>query len=136
MTEHERLIEVLNKQSYPSPLLCDKNCKYAHLPTCYPERVADHLLANKCHILPCDIGDTVYTNCRMQGWYFREKDKPYAAKIVFIGLNGVDNFMNVDLPLPVAPIMPSLPPFFSETEIFLRLSFLPRYENETLSNEI
>jgi hypothetical protein len=58
--------------------------------------VADYLLANKCHSLPCDIGDTVYTNCRMQGWYFREKDKPYEAKIVFIGLNGVDNFMNVD----------------------------------------
>lgn len=61
-----------------------------------PGYIADHLLANKCHSLPCDIGDTVYTNCRMQGWYFREKDKPYKAKIVFVGLNGVDNFMNVD----------------------------------------
>ena len=60
------------------------------------DKFADYLLANKCHSLPCDIGDTVYTNCRMQGWYFREKDKPYKAKIVFIGLNGVDNFMNVD----------------------------------------
>ena len=96
MTERERLIELLNKQSCPSPLLCDKNCKYAHLESCYADRVADHLIANKCHSLPCDIGDTVYTNCSMQGWYFREKDKPYAAKIVFIGLNGVDNFMNVD----------------------------------------
>ena len=96
MTERERFIGLLNKQSCPSPLLCDKNCKYSHLESCYAERVADHLLVNKCHSLPCDIGDTVYTNCRMQGWYFREKDKPYEAKIVFIGLNGVDNFMNVD----------------------------------------
>ena len=62
----------------------------------FAEDIANILLANKCHSLPCDVGDTVYTNCRMKGWYFREKDKPYEAKIVFIGLNGVDNFMNVD----------------------------------------
>lgn len=52
MTEREKLIELLNKQSCPSPLLCDKNCKYAHLQTCYPERVADHLLANEVGFVP------------------------------------------------------------------------------------
>ena len=46
--------------------------------------------------LPCIIGDTIYTNVSKQGWYFKEKNKPYAAKIVFIGINGVDDFMNVD----------------------------------------
>jgi hypothetical protein len=37
--------------------------------------------------LPCAVGDTVYTNTAMQGWYYRDKDRPYSAKIVFIGLN-------------------------------------------------
>ncbi len=46
--------------------------------------------------LPCKVGDTVYTNTSMQGWYFRKENRPYEAKIVFIGINGVDNYMNVD----------------------------------------
>lgn len=46
--------------------------------------------------LPCAVGDTVYTNCSMQGWYFRKENKPYAAKVVFVGINGVDNYINVD----------------------------------------
>lgn len=46
--------------------------------------------------LPCAVGDTVYTNCSMQGWYFRQKNRPYVAKIVFIGLNGIDNYINID----------------------------------------
>jgi hypothetical protein len=47
--------------------------------------------------LPCDIGQEVYTNMSMQGWYMRKKDRPYKAKVVFIGINGVDDFMNVKL---------------------------------------
>lgn len=38
-------------------------------------------------VLPCKVGDTVWTNFAMSGWYFRDKDKPYAAKVVFVGLN-------------------------------------------------
>lgn len=45
--------------------------------------------------LPCTIGDILYTNFAVQGWYFREKNKPYEIKVVFIGINGVDNFINV-----------------------------------------
>ena len=45
--------------------------------------------------LPCTSGDTLYTNFAVQGWYFREKNKPYEIKVVFIGINGVDNFINV-----------------------------------------
>lgn len=37
--------------------------------------------------LPCKVGDTVWTNCRMQGWYFRLKDAPYRTEVVFVGLN-------------------------------------------------
>lgn len=100
MTERERLKELLlhdcdGDSRYDGEGSCP-GCKYDGMEDCTLTEHADHLLANKCHAFPCDIGDTVYTNCRMQGWYFREKDKPYKAKIVFIGLNGVDNFMNVD----------------------------------------
>lgn len=97
MTEYEQMIEIfkkINYKPYPNTIeanLADQFSDYAL------KQIVDGLLTNKCHPLHCDIGDTVYTNCRMQGWYFREKDKPYEAKIVFIGLNGVDNFMNVDL---------------------------------------
>lgn len=45
---------------------------------------------------PCAVGDTIYTNYSMQGWYFRKEKKPYAAKIVFIGINGADNYINAD----------------------------------------
>ena len=45
--------------------------------------------------LPCAVGDILYTNFAVQGWYFREKNKPYEIKVVFIGINGVDNFINV-----------------------------------------
>lgn len=45
--------------------------------------------------LLCGVGDTVYTNVRVVGWYMREKNKPYKAEIAFIGINGKDNFVNV-----------------------------------------
>ena len=47
--------------------------------------------------LPCKVGDTVYTNMSMKGWYMRKKDKPYKGRVVFIGINGEDNFMDVEL---------------------------------------
>lgn len=56
---------------------------------------ADYLLANGVVVPPCKVGDMVYTNISMQGWYMRKKDRPYKAEIVFIGINKVDNFMNV-----------------------------------------
>lgn len=46
--------------------------------------------------LPCAVGDTVYTNASMQSWYFNRSKRPYEAKVVFIGINGSDNFVNVD----------------------------------------
>ena len=41
-------------------------------------------------VLPCNVGDTVWTNLAMSGWYFRDKDRPYSAKVVFMGLNNSD----------------------------------------------
>lgn len=46
---------------------------------------------------PCYVGDIMYTNYSMQGWYMHRKNRPYEAKVVFVGINGVDNFMNVEL---------------------------------------
>ena len=37
--------------------------------------------------IPCNVGDTLYTNRRWQGDYMREKDAPYPIKVVFIGIN-------------------------------------------------
>ena len=45
--------------------------------------------------LPCKIGDILYTNVSVQGWYMRRKDRPYKVRVVFIGINGTDNFINV-----------------------------------------
>lgn len=64
----DRLIELLNKQSCPSPLLCDKNCKYAHLESCYAERVTDHLLENGVIVPPVKVGQTVFRLVRLHGY--------------------------------------------------------------------
>ena len=37
--------------------------------------------------LPVAIGQTVYTNHSMQGWYCRKNKRPYEAEVVYIGLN-------------------------------------------------
>lgn len=37
--------------------------------------------------LPCKVGNYLYTNSTMQGWYMRKRNAPYRVKIVFIGLN-------------------------------------------------
>lgn len=47
-----------------------------------------------------EIIKDIYWTCsvcgyRPCGWYLRENNKPYKAKVVFIGINGVDNFFNV-----------------------------------------
>lgn len=46
--------------------------------------------------LPFAVGDMVYTNISMQGWYFRKENRLYETKVVFIGINGAGNYVNVD----------------------------------------
>ncbi len=58
--ERDRLIEILKQGSCPSSYICDENCKYADLESCYESRVADLLLANGVIVPPCKVGDTVY----------------------------------------------------------------------------
>lgn len=95
MTERERLIELLKSDSCQSPMLCDPNCKYANLERCYEARTADYLLENGVIVPPVKVGDTVYTNCSMQGWYLRSKDRPYKATVVYMGINSEKDYMNV-----------------------------------------
>lgn len=78
-----------------SSCTCDSLCGYM-------EKMVDKLAEyedleeqGKLSKLPCKVGDTVYTNTSIQGWYFRKENRPYEANIVFIGINGVDNFINV-----------------------------------------
>lgn len=64
------------------------------------ELLCDHFKPKSRFVeLPCEVGQTVYTNVAMRGWYFRQNDKPYSAKIVFIGLNNSEKmgggFFNV-----------------------------------------
>lgn len=46
-------------------------------------------------ILPISVGDIVYTNVPIYGWFPRKINKPYEAKVISIEINNVDNFMNV-----------------------------------------
>ena len=50
-------------------------------------------------VLLCKVGDVLYTNLAMQGWYLKSKNRPYAVKVVFIGINDSEEmgygFMNV-----------------------------------------
>ena len=68
MTERERLIELLKEVNTM------RNMRQG-LGEC-----ADYLLANGVIVPPCKVGDTVYTNISMQGWYMRKKNRPYKAK--------------------------------------------------------
>lgn len=46
--------------------------------------------------LPCKVGDTLYTNQTVSGWYLRKVNRPFPVDVCFIGINGQDNFFNVD----------------------------------------
>lgn len=86
MTERERLIELINQAQAKS----DDNFGMTN-----SEQMADFLLENGVVVPPVKVGDTVYTNVSWQGWYLRDKDKPYKAKVVYIGINGSKNYVNV-----------------------------------------
>ena len=72
--------------------VCINGANYKNVETCNHFKDKD-LIAE----LPCKVGDVVYTNLSMSGWYMRIADRPYKATIVYIGINGVDNYMNVVL---------------------------------------
>ncbi len=48
---------------------------------------------------PCKVGDTIWTNYSISGWYMRESKRPYKLSVCFIGLNSSEDmgggFVNV-----------------------------------------
>ena len=57
--QREQLIKILKQDRCPSPYICDENCKYADLESCYEPRVADLLISNGVIVPPCKLGDIV-----------------------------------------------------------------------------
>ena len=46
MDVREKLVELLKTSACPSTFICDPTCKYYGFEDCFPERFADHLIAN------------------------------------------------------------------------------------------
>ena len=46
-------------------------------------------------VLPCKVGDTVWTNIAIVGDRYRSADKPYPVEVVFIGMGGNCGFFHV-----------------------------------------
>lgn len=86
MADREKLIELLNGVLTTEDVTAS-------------EKVADHLIAHGVTVTPIKVGDTVYTNFAMRGWYFRKNDRPYSARVCFIGLSNSEEmgggFFNV-----------------------------------------
>lgn len=89
MTDREKLMELLSKAPLGNYPLGEQFSNGT------VEKIADYLLKNGVIAPPVKVGDAVYTNVSWTGWYLREKDKPYKAKVVYIGINGKENHMNV-----------------------------------------
>ena len=87
MDVREKLVQLLKTNACPSPFMCDPACRYYGFGDCFPDRFADHLIAHGATVTPIKVGDTVYTNLAMRGWYFRKNDRPYSARVCFVGLN-------------------------------------------------
>ena len=46
MDVRKKMVELLKTNSCPSPFMCDTACRYYGFGDCFPERFADHLIAN------------------------------------------------------------------------------------------
>ena len=46
MDVREKLVELLKTSACPSTFTCDPTCKYYGFEDCFPERLADYLIAN------------------------------------------------------------------------------------------
>ena len=53
MNVREKLVELLKTNACPSPFMCDPACKYHGFGDCFPDRFADHLLANGVTVQEC-----------------------------------------------------------------------------------
>lgn len=46
-------------------------------------------------VLPCKVGDTVWTNIAIVGDRYKSADRPYPVEVVFIGMGKDDRFFHV-----------------------------------------
>ena len=53
MGVRERLIELLKTDACPTPFMCDPTCRYYGYRDCFPDRFADHLIANGVTVQEC-----------------------------------------------------------------------------------
>lgn len=91
MTERERLVELITNGFYTKPVyeaLCTNKRKACDF-------LADYLLENGVIVPPVKVGDTLFTLMFRGKVDLRDKDKPYKAKVVYIGINGSKNYVNV-----------------------------------------
>lgn len=68
------------------------NCWFNYVAQCVIEhsKLQEFVQADKdgrLVVLPVKVGGDVWTNIAISGWYLRKKDRPYRAKVVYIGLN-------------------------------------------------
>ena len=79
---------------------CDGCEEYAMYVDELEEKLAEYETAEeegRLAVLPCKVGQCVYTNFSMSGWYMRKDKRPYIGRIVFIGLNANDPYFNIIL---------------------------------------
>lgn len=46
MDVREKLVELMKTNACPAPYMCDPTCRYYGYRDCFPDRFADHLIAN------------------------------------------------------------------------------------------
>lgn len=51
--------------------------------------------AGLAKVLPCKVGDTVYTNVAIRGDRYKKADRPYPVKVVFIGMGEHSAYFHV-----------------------------------------
>ena len=57
MDVREKLVELLKTNACPSPFICDQACRYYGLGDCFPDRFADHLIANGVTAQECKVAE-------------------------------------------------------------------------------
>ena len=57
MDVREKLVELLKTNACQSPFMCDQACKYYGHGDCFPDRFADHLIANGVTVQECKVAE-------------------------------------------------------------------------------
>lgn len=94
MTDQE-LIKALGRIKVETDSLACMGCGHEHncgIHGCAIMRAA----ADRLEVLPCKVGDELWTNIAIRGDRYRLSDRPYRVKVVFIGLGPENTFFHVE----------------------------------------